>query len=587
MKKLLIIVLILLWIPPAIQSSAPKPGVMSGAFKQSLDYVVELSKHYEILDDHPELDRLNRIGYALVRQVDDPDSTYSFQIVKMRDPNAFTLPGGFIFVTTGILDLHLSDAELAALLGHEIIHAAHKHSEKMQRKETLLDVLSNLAVLGAIFGMKDSTPKQTAQQSWVTVPDSQLDRVYGTESPKQNMLEAAVVFSAVFQELLMEGYSRDYELEADRDGTYLAAQAGFDPRGTVDLMEALRKRIYEAPGYGYWRSHPYFDDRYIMAQERTKQLKPSEAPSDIYGTRLQTQERLHVFALGDKNPQRRKILDHIALQVNDRGLLSFTLQLDQLKAVRDEKLARAFSDRDYGAVETATDRILDQFQDDPEVRGEVAALKNERTLLEEEKEGCHDTFTGVLRWGVPSIGFLKIFMSNYPRDPEAPLAAFLLATAQFQVGQEEEGARALETVVAEGDGFLREAAEAAARSVLDRFRSLGACYRLAVLFKDSWTGACARRRLEVLLPAADSIKDVRSFLDDFPDAEQQPEAHARLEVLAGEAYVKGKVLERVGDKQRALDVYNTVLESAPETRTAEKIRKDILNESLLKEGGPS
>jgi len=587
MKKLFIFIFIFLCIPPAIQPSAAKPGAMSDTFKKSLDYATEVSKHYEVLNDHPELDRLNRIGYALVRQADDPDSTYSFQIIKMRDPNAFTLPGGFIFVTTGILDLRLSDAELAALLGHEITHAAFKHSEKMQRKETLLGILSNLAILGAMFGVKDSTPKVTTQQSWVTVPDSQLNRVYGAESPKQNLVEATAVFSAVFQELLMEGYSREDEMEADRNGTYLAAQAGFDPRGAVELMEKLRSRIYEAPGYGYWRSHPYFDDRYAMAQERIKQLKPAGVPSDSYGIRLQTQERLHAFALSEKKIPSKKLLERVALQANDRGLLSFTLHLDQLKALRAERLARASSDRDYGAVEEATDRVLDQFQEDPEVRGEVAALRTERTLLEEEKENCHDTFTGVLRWGVPSMGFLKNFLSNYPGDPEAPLAALLLARAQFQVEQEEEGARTLERAFRDGDVFVREAAEAAAQSTLDRLHSLGACYLLAGLFKDSWIGGAARRRLEVLLPAADSLKDVRAFLDDFPDAEQRPEARARLETLAGAAYIKGRVLDRVGDKQRAMDVYNTVLESAPETQTAEKIRNDILNESMLKEGGPS
>jgi Zn-dependent protease with chaperone function len=587
MKKLVVLFLLVLWIPRSPLASGARPPRMPDAFKQSLDYVVELSKHYEILDDHPDLDRMNRIGYALVRQVDDPDSSYSFQIIRMRDPNAFTLPGGFIFVTSGILDLHLTDPELAALLGHEIIHAAHKHSEKMQKKQTLLSALSNLAILGAIFGMKDSTPKSAPQQSWVTLPDSQIDKMYGYETPKQNVLEAAVVFAAVFQELLLEGYSRDYELEADRDGTYLAAQAGFDPRGAVDLMEGLRKRIYEAPGYGYWRSHPYFDDRHIMAQERVKQLNPSGTPADIYGTRLQTQERMHAFALAEKNPQRRKILDHIALQVNDRGLLSFTLHLDELKALRDEKLARPFSDRDYGAVEAAMDRVLDQFQDDQEAAAGVAALKDDRALLAEEKEGCHDTFAGVLRWGVPSTDFLKNFMSNYPKDPEAPLAALLLATSRFRVEQEEEGARALETVVQDGDPLLSEAAEAAARNVLPHLHSLGACYRLSVLFKDSWTGAWARQRLEVLLPQADSLRDVRSFLDDFPDADLRPEARARLEKLAQGAYVKGKVLERVGDKQRAMDMYNTVLESAPESPTAEKIRKDILNETMLKEGGLS
>src|SRR5512136_185672 len=114
--------LVLMIAVPALTAQMPDP------FKQSLTFVVELSKHYEIMEDHPDLARINRIGYALVRELDDPENTYSFQIVKMREPNAFALPGGFIFLTSGMLDLKLNDGQLAALLGHEIIHAAEKHS---------------------------------------------------------------------------------------------------------------------------------------------------------------------------------------------------------------------------------------------------------------------------------------------------------------------------------------------------------------------------------------------------------------------------------------------------------------------------
>jgi predicted Zn-dependent protease len=563
------------------------PEAMPGAFKDSLSFVVELSKHYEILDDHPELDRLNRIGYALARELDDPENTYSFQIVKMREPNAFALPGGFIFITTGMLDLKLADAELAALVGHEIIHAAHRHAQKMQRKQTLLSLISNLVVLGALISAQDGTSKQTAQQPWWTVPDSQLDKVYATDSPQQNLLEAAIVFAAVFQELLMEGYSREYELESDRDGTYLAAHAGFDPAGVVGLMQSLRHRIYEAPGYGYWRSHPYFDDRYAMALERTKQLKAASIPADPSGLQLQAQDRFNAYASKEKDPLREKILERMALNASGRGLLGFTLHVAHIKALEADKLPRAFPDRDYGAVLKAYARIVERFRDDPEVQNGLKRLEAEESLLRQENGECRDAFADVLHFGVPSVVFLKNFLSNYPEDPETPLAALLLAQTQFQVDQEEEAVEALETSTRTGDPLYRDAAEAAALSALERMHGLSACYRLSRLFEGTWAGTLAGMRLQSLLPRAETLKDVRAFMDAYPDAEEQPAARARLEVLAREAYVKGKVLDRVGDKQRALDMYNSVLEYAPETKTAEKVRKDILNESMLKKGGIS
>jgi len=578
-------VIALLLIAACASSAAPE--AMSGPFKDSLGFVVELSKQYEILEDHPDLDRLNRIGYALARELDDPDNTYSFQIVKMKDPNAFALPGGFIFVTSGMLDLKLSDDELAALVGHEIIHADRRHALKMQKKQNLLSLVSNLVVLGAMFSADRASSKQTAQQPWWTVPDSQLEKVYATDSPQQNLLEAAVVFTAVFQELLMEGYSREYELESDREGTYLAAHAGFDPAGVVGLMESLRRRIYEAPGYGYWRSHPYFDDRYSMAVERTKQLKAASLRADPSDTQRQAQKRFHAYASAEKDPQRGKILERMALNTSGRGLLGFTLQVDQIRALEAKMLPRAFPDRDYGAVLKAYTRTVERFRDDPEVAGGLKRLEAEESLLRGEKEECRDAFVGVLHFGVPSVAFLKNFLSNYPKDPEAPLAALLLARAQFPVGREEEAVEALETCVRMGDAQDREAAEAAALSAVERMRDPSACCRLSRLFEGSWAGTLAGMRLQDLLPRADVLKDVRAFLDAFPDAPEQAAGRARLEELAKEAYVKGKVLDRVGDKQRALDMYNSVLENAPGTETAEKIRKDILNDSLIRKGGLS
>ena len=88
--------------------------------------------------------RVNEIGYRVAQRAAPDMPNFSFRIVKMEEPNAFALPGGFIFVSTGMMDLDLTDDEMAALLGHEITHVVHEHSRKMAKRQTLM----NLAVPG-------------------------------------------------------------------------------------------------------------------------------------------------------------------------------------------------------------------------------------------------------------------------------------------------------------------------------------------------------------------------------------------------------------------------------------------------------
>ena len=123
-------------------------------FERSLEFTLELTHHYDLSNDEKALERLNRIGYAIVANVPEVKYPYTFHLVKMRSPNAFALPGGFVFVTTGMWDLKLSDNELAALLGHEITHVWKQHAVHMQHKATLLSALSQALVMGVLFGSK-------------------------------------------------------------------------------------------------------------------------------------------------------------------------------------------------------------------------------------------------------------------------------------------------------------------------------------------------------------------------------------------------------------------------------------------------
>jgi len=192
-----------------------------GLFEKSLQAAQEVVTQYGIYDNPAELARINRIAYELAQQSDYQQFPYTFTLIEMPVPNAFTLPGGQIFVTRGLLDIGLDDDMLASVLGHEIGHMVHEHYKKMQRRAILMNVLGNLLTVGVMLDQKNRQPTNP------NIPyDPRVGVDYGTDR-----VQGAAAGSLVLSELLLRSYSRENEDEADAEGQRLSALAGYDPKG--------------------------------------------------------------------------------------------------------------------------------------------------------------------------------------------------------------------------------------------------------------------------------------------------------------------------------------------------------------------
>jgi tetratricopeptide (TPR) repeat protein len=349
----------------------------------------------------------------------------------------------------------------------------------------------------------------------------------------------------------------------------------------------MRQKTYEAPGYGYWRSHPYLEDRAAMAEVRTGQLKASSVRSDPEGVRRQIQESLYRFAQAEKEPERVRALELMARNAAPLGLTSFILHRKELEERADAAGAKPFAERDYGPLLQGYEHLLEHFREDAEVASGMESARAEYERLKSENEACRPAFQGILDFGVPSLPFLKSFTGNYPDDPQAPYASLLLARNLFQLGEETEAVDALERAWASPDPGNRAMAEATVWTRLHQVRSITACQRLAEVFADTPLVPLIRQRFETVLPLVDSMKEARTFLDAYPDAPSRDRVLKRLEALAQAEWVKARVYEKMGDQQRALDGVNAILENAPESAAAERIRTEILNKANLEGGSPS
>jgi len=196
--------------------------------------VKEFEQKVKIVNDHPMLPQIRQIVARLVPVTERPKMSYTVKVVEDEEPNAFTFPGGFMYVTTGLLKMVESEHELAAVLAHEIAHNTRMHAIQMIRKESRLSIPVLLAMLAAVF-------------------------IRGEASA-----QAAQIVSQVVQ-VLMLGYSRDMEREADEAAFTYLQRAGFNPVGLLTFFEKLSRLEKQStpPQFlpGYWTTHPALDER--------------------------------------------------------------------------------------------------------------------------------------------------------------------------------------------------------------------------------------------------------------------------------------------------------------------------------------
>ena len=178
---------------------------------------------------------LNQVARRL-RSPEMP-SELSFKIVVIRDPhlNAFAFPNGVIYIHTGILARMDNEAQLASLLGHEIIHCTHRHALKAMR------------------GLKD--------------PPTVMAAVYGTLSNISGLDHLAKSLGLAGSMAAM-GYCRELENEADQLGFELAMRAGYDPMEIFNLFNHLKEEI-KLEGI----EEPFFLGTHPMVQQRIDNIK--------------------------------------------------------------------------------------------------------------------------------------------------------------------------------------------------------------------------------------------------------------------------------------------------------------------------
>ena len=230
------------------------------------NYAQEVAKQYPRYADEKLQAYVQQVGERVARQGHRSHLAYSFTVVDSPDVNAFAIPGGHIYIHRGLMAYLDSEAQLAAVLGHEVGHVTARHSVRQQSQATAWGILGQAAAIGTGVGaVGDLT----------------------------NVLGGAIV----------SGYGRDMELEADGLGAQYLARAGYDPHAMIEVVKVLksqedfardeaRAKGQEAPPSGYhglFDTHPDNDTRLrqVVAAATPLASGQGEVGRDTYLRRIE------------------------------------------------------------------------------------------------------------------------------------------------------------------------------------------------------------------------------------------------------------------------------------------------------------
>src|SRR6185436_14474448 len=215
----------------------------------SLEFRREAKKVLKFVND-PEVERyIDRIGRRILAATGPLSFDYRFFVVDEDQLNAFSVPGGSIYVYTGLIERTKNTDELAGVLGHEITHATNHHMARASGP----DAVSILSLLAMVALARSGSGAQAA-----------------------GMVGQAV--SATRQ----LAFSRQLEMEADTLGTRYMAAAGYDPKGTIEFLKILdqERALNPIDVPAYVMSHPITQERVANAELVVKSLTPRELRSE-------------------------------------------------------------------------------------------------------------------------------------------------------------------------------------------------------------------------------------------------------------------------------------------------------------------
>ena len=219
-------------------------------------FLLEIQQQVPLIQDPFLTSYINHLGQNLVAQIGPQPFHYRFFIVDDPSMNAFAVPGGYVFIHTGMIRLADREGELAGVMAHEISHVYCRHMSRMMEKSRFVNVASLIGALASIF-------------------------LGGA------LAQPLLVGAMAAGESAMLKYSRDFEAQADSTGFKWMVKAGYNPRDMVTIFSKMNKQRWLEGGKIpiYLSTHPDVDNRIVELSHQLaihqKELPPETNSPDF------------------------------------------------------------------------------------------------------------------------------------------------------------------------------------------------------------------------------------------------------------------------------------------------------------------
>lgn len=173
-------------------------------------------------------------------------------LLHSQEINAFALPGGFLFVNTGLIDRAETESELAGVIAHELAHVTARHGARLMKRANIAGLFFQMAQIAAIV---------------LTGGLATIGAYY--------LFQAGFLGLGLVLDLSLLGVSREYEAEADQLGAQYAWKAGYDPRGFITFFDKMASEKGYVKSASFFRTHPPFLERILSTVSEIEYLPKS------------------------------------------------------------------------------------------------------------------------------------------------------------------------------------------------------------------------------------------------------------------------------------------------------------------------
>jgi predicted Zn-dependent protease len=338
----------------------------------------KIREQFQLIEDGETAAYVQSVGDRVVDQLEGTPYRYQFFVIDEATPNAFAIPGGYVFLYRGLIGMMSSEGELASIISHEIAHVQAQHIRQRIEQSRILSVASLVGMLaGAFLGLGDDASRALATGAMAGARTLELQ------------------------------YSRENEEEADRLGFQYLCAAGYDPEAMVSIMRKISRLRWRSDSRvpSYLMSHPAVSERVNYLES----LAAKERPSAAARARKDKGEFILMqAALVSDHETPRIALDHFRAQERqkeDPGAVAYGLGRLALR---------------QGKLEEATERLREAASlrpSSPMVLSTMGAVYFQQGRLAEAK---------------------RVLTTALTLEPHLPIIHYRLASVLRESGQPEE-----------------------------------------------------------------------------------------------------------------------------------------------------